>query len=125
MKFAPIPLSAIRDNAENKFVKDKNGATYFFPWGPRKTGYVLTNTKIREKYLRFYLWTYPFFLIAIAINLFYSLFTNNFFFIIVSPPLIYVIWLLVHWQYTRRSVCDLPTTKLKYNDLALEKNGRR
>lgn len=125
MRLTRNALSAIRDNAEDKFITDKNGTTYFFPWGPRKTGYVLTNIKIREKYLNFYLRTYPIFLIAIAISLFYSLFTNSFFFVIVCPPLIYVIWLLVHRQYTRQFVRALPITKHKYDDLVTGKNKSR
>jgi hypothetical protein len=118
MMFSSLSPSGIRSTAEKKFVTDKKGKTYFFPWGPKRTGYIVPGRERRETFLRLYARIYLFFLIVIAANLLYSFFTKSIFFVIVLPAALFVIWLLAQQLHTWLFIRSLPRTKKKYADLA-------
>jgi len=120
MRINPFSLSATKAAAETMFITDKNGTTYFFPWGHQKTGYVLTDPEIREKFTHFYSWAFLLFLYALGLCLACADLLHNVKILFIGPPACFAVWLLVYRNYTNRIIHALPIAKLKYSDIVLD-----
>jgi hypothetical protein len=103
---------------ERMFVVDKHGGTIFFPWGPRKNGYVLDNPNMPQKFAKFYLASYTVYIISTILSILAAGSVVGMFGAVLICS---ALWILVNRLYTNRFVKSLPAAKSSYADLILEK----
>jgi hypothetical protein len=119
-KFNPFSLSTTRQAAETAFITDKHGTMFFFPWGKRKNGYIITNREIYDQFVRFYSITLLIAQIVFALCLALADYFKIFEIILIGSPVCFFSWWFIYRSYAKKIVENLPVANQQYEDIVLE-----
>jgi hypothetical protein len=124
MRIEPFS-SFLEQSLESRFVTDRHGKIYFFPRGPNKPGYTLTDPEIKDRYAKFISISLIIFVLAIIVSVTYW---HSFWSFIIPAFGIGAVMVLIDNIYVRRITKDLPKTRQSYTEILLEtmypdKNG--
>jgi hypothetical protein len=100
------------------FVTDKRGVLFFFPWGGRKTGYLLENDHLKSKFKKFYSISFTIYVVAMALSFSWK---HDFWLIFGGMLACTSAWLLVWYFYVKEITKSLPASGTSYSEIVLEK----
>jgi hypothetical protein len=98
------------------FREDEDGKTYFYPWGPKKTGYILNNSAKTQKIRRFlkdYYVSMAFIMVGGAAFLSASRYTWTFATFVIWLIIWAVAWAVTYRIFMKRLTKDLHVTHEK------------
>ncbi len=100
------------------FARDKSGRTIFFPWGPRRKGYVLQSARQRSKIAEFYAGSIAGYIALLGITIGSAAALCP---IMWGLVLCSAIWLAVWSVYANSITHSLPAARRTYYETVLEK----